>query len=233
MPSTPGPHELPVETFLFIESRAPSTSLATGAGAGPPPHWSRRSVEDPSKPLTALPPAHLERGSIRHYYLALDEIGNPRPCCRPSAMTLMAEAEGTGITRRCRSCSPSPGTRQVGVRTPGRRDLGCQHRQIILGGASSSRDLQDPPSLPASATSTPTAWGPLATTAPAQPALDPPCPDPCRQTASAPCRSAPASRCCAPHRPSSPTCAPGRPAPTPRSSAVTATNSKHCWPPGT
>ncbi|MDO5699288.1 MAG: TraM recognition domain-containing protein [Dermatophilus congolensis] len=136
---TPGPHEhFDPETFLTQHGTL--YLLATGAGAGASAALVAAFVEDlieTARRLAARSPgARLDPPLL----LALDEIGNLAPL--PSMPMLMAEGGGTGIT-----------TMPVLQSLAQARDRWSENQasaiwdasivKIILGGASSSRDLQD------------------------------------------------------------------------------------------
>jgi type IV secretion system protein VirD4 len=136
---TPGPHEqFDPETFLTQQGTL--YLLATGAGAGASAALVAAFVEDlieTARRLAARSPgARLDPPLL----LALDEIGNLAPL--PSLPMLMAEGGGTGIT-----------TMPVLQSLAQARDRWSENQasaiwdasivKIILGGASSSRDLQD------------------------------------------------------------------------------------------
>ena len=136
---TPGPNEhFDPETFLTQQGTL--YLLATGAGAGASAALVAAFVEDlieTARRLAARSPgARLDPPLL----LALDEIGNLAPL--PSLPMLMAEGGGTGIT-----------TMPVLQSLAQARDRWSEHQagaiwdasivKIILGGASSSRDLQD------------------------------------------------------------------------------------------
>ena len=136
---TPGPHEqFDPETFLTQQGTL--YLLATGAGAGASAALVAAFVEDlieTARRLAARSPgARLDPPLL----LALDEIGNLAPL--PSLPMLMAEGGGTGIT-----------TMPVLQSLAQARDRWSENQasaiwdasivKVILGGASSSRDLQD------------------------------------------------------------------------------------------
>lgn len=136
---TPGPNEqFDPETFLTQQGTL--YLLATGAGAGASAALVAAFVEDlieTARRLAARSPgARLDPPLL----LALDEIGNLAPL--PSLPMLMAEGGGTGIT-----------TMPVLQSLAQARDRWSENQasaiwdasivKIILGGASSSRDLQD------------------------------------------------------------------------------------------
>jgi type IV secretion system protein VirD4 len=133
----PGEHFDPVE---FLQGNGTLYLLATGAGAGA--SWSLVAafiedlVETARHLAAASPGARLDPPLL----LALDEIGNLSPL--PSLPTLMAEGGGTGIT-----------TMPVLQSLSQARDKWGDHAasaiwdasivKVILGGTSSTRDLQD------------------------------------------------------------------------------------------
>ena len=136
---TPGPNEqFDPETFLTQQGTL--YLLATGARAGASAALVAAFVEDlieTARRLAARSPgARLDPPLL----LALDEIGNLAPL--PSLPMLMAEGGGTGIT-----------TMPVLQSLAQARDRWSENQasaiwdasivKIILGGASSSRDLQD------------------------------------------------------------------------------------------
>ena len=136
---TPGTHEqFDPETFLTQQGTL--YLLATGAGAGASATLVAAFVEDlieTARRLAARSPgARLDPPLL----LALDEIGNLAPL--PSLPMLMAEGGGTGIT-----------TMPVLQSLAQARDRWSENQasaiwdasivKIVLGGASSSRDLQD------------------------------------------------------------------------------------------
>ena len=124
----------------FLTERGTLYLLATGAGAGASAALVAAFVEDlietAQKIAARSPGARLDPPML----LALDEIGNLAPL--PSLPTLMAEGGGTGIT-----------TMPVLQSLAQARDKWNENQanaiwdasivKIILGGASSSRDLQD------------------------------------------------------------------------------------------
>ncbi len=124
----------------FLTERGTLYLLATGAGAGASAALVAALVEDlieTARRLAARAPgARLDPPML----LALDEIGNLAPL--PSLPTLMTEGGGTGIT-----------TMPVLQSLAQARDRWNENQanaiwdasivKIILGGASSSRDLQD------------------------------------------------------------------------------------------
>ena len=136
---TPGPHEQ-FDPETFLTQHGTLYLLATGAGAGASAALVAAFVEDlieTARRLAARSPgARLDPPLL----LALDEIGNLAPL--PSLPMLMAEGGGTGIT-----------TMPVLQSLAQARDRWSENQasavwdasivKIILGGASSSRDLQD------------------------------------------------------------------------------------------
>ncbi len=136
---TPGPHEQ-FDPETFLTQRGTLYLLATGAGAGASAALVAAFMEDlieTARRLAACSPgARLDPPLL----LALDEIGNLAPL--PSLPMLMAEGGGTGIT-----------TMPVLQSLAQARDRWSENQasaiwdasivKIILGGASSSRDLQD------------------------------------------------------------------------------------------
>ncbi|MGB3955331.1 MAG: TraM recognition domain-containing protein [Brooklawnia sp.] len=136
---TPGPHEQ-FDPETFLTQHGTLYLLATGAGAGTSAALVAAFVEDlieTARRLAARSPgARLDPPLL----LALDEIGNLAPL--PSLPMLMAEGGGTGIT-----------TMPVLQSLAQARDRWSENQasaiwdasivKIILGGASSSRDLQD------------------------------------------------------------------------------------------
>ncbi|TXH45317.1 MAG: type VI secretion protein [Actinobacteria bacterium] len=136
---TPGPHEQ-FDPETFLTQHGTLYLLATGAGAGASAALVAAFVEDlieTARRLAARSPgARLDPPLL----LALDEIGNLAPL--PSLPMLMAEGGGTGIT-----------TMPVLQSLAQARDRWSEHQagaiwdasivKIVLGGASSSRDLQD------------------------------------------------------------------------------------------
>ncbi|MGE3192894.1 MAG: type IV secretory system conjugative DNA transfer family protein [Microbacteriaceae bacterium] len=136
---TPGPHEQ-FDPETFLTQHGSLYLLATGAGAGASAALVAAFVEDlieTARRLAARSPgARLDPPLL----LALDEIGNLAPL--PSLPMLMAEGGGTGIT-----------TMPVLQSLAQARDRWSENQasaiwdasivKIILGGASSSRDLQD------------------------------------------------------------------------------------------
>ena len=136
---TPGPHEQ-FDPETFLTQHGTLYLLATGAGAGASAALVAAFVEDlieTARRLAARSPgARLDPPLL----LALDEIGNLAPL--PSLPMLMAEGGGTGIT-----------TMPVLQSLAQARDRWSENQasaiwdasivKIVLGGASSSRDLQD------------------------------------------------------------------------------------------
>ncbi|WP_353511048.1 TraM recognition domain-containing protein [Intrasporangium sp.] len=136
---TPGPHEQ-FDPETFLTQHGTLYLLATGAGAGASAALVAAFVEDlieTARRLAARSPgARLDPPLL----LALDEIGNLAPL--PSLPMLMAEGGRTGIT-----------TMPVLQSLAQARDRWSENQasaiwdasivKIILGGASSSRDLQD------------------------------------------------------------------------------------------
>lgn len=136
---TPGPNEQ-FDPEAFLTQQGTLYLLATGARAGASAALVAAFVEDlieTARRLAARSPgARLDPPLL----LALDEIGNLAPL--PSLPMLMAEGGGTGIT-----------TMPVLQSLAQARDRWSENQasaiwdasivKIILGGASSSRDLQD------------------------------------------------------------------------------------------
>ena len=136
---TPSPNEQ-FDPETFLTQHGTLYLLATGAGAGASAALVAAFVEDlieTARRLAARSPgARLDPPLL----LALDEIGNLAPL--PSLPMLMAEGGGTGIT-----------TMPVLQSLAQARDRWSENQasaiwdasivKIILGGASSSRDLQD------------------------------------------------------------------------------------------
>ena len=136
---TPGPNEqFDPETFLTQQGTL--YLLATGAGAGASAALVAAFVEDlieTARRLAARSPgARLDPPLL----LALDEIGNLAPL--PSLPMLMAEGGGTGITTMPVLQSLAQ-TRDRWSENQASAIWDASIVKIILGGASSSRDLQD------------------------------------------------------------------------------------------
>jgi type IV secretion system protein VirD4 len=133
----PGEHFDPVE---FLTSNGTLCLLATGAGAGA--SWSLVAafiedlVETARHLAAASPGARLDPPLL----LALDEIGNLSPL--PSLPVLMAEGGGTGITTMPVLQSLSQARDKWGDHAAG-AIWDASIVKVILGGASSARDLQD------------------------------------------------------------------------------------------
>ncbi|MEK0245318.1 TraM recognition domain-containing protein [Bifidobacterium mongoliense] len=140
---SPGPGES-FDPETFIRSKGTLFLLATGSGAGASAALVAALVEDlieTARRMAARSPgARLDPPLL----LTLDEIANLSPL--PSLPTLMAEGGGSGIT-----------TMPVLQSLSQARDRWNEHQasaiwdaaivKVILGGASSSRDLQDISSL--------------------------------------------------------------------------------------
>ncbi|WP_034886638.1 type IV secretory system conjugative DNA transfer family protein [Bifidobacterium psychraerophilum] len=136
---SPGPGES-FDPETFIQERGTLFLLATGSGAGASAALVAALVEDlieTARRMAARSPgARLDPPLL----LALDEIANLSPL--PSLPTLMAEGGGSGIT-----------TMPVLQSLSQARDRWNEHQasaiwdaaivNVILGGASGSRDLQD------------------------------------------------------------------------------------------
>ncbi len=133
----PGEHFDPVE---FLTGNGTLYLLATGAGAGA--SWSLVAafiedlVETARHLAAASPGARLDPPLL----LALDEIGNLSPL--PSLPVLMAEGGGTGITTMPVLQSLSQARDKWGDHAAG-AIWDASIVKVILGGASSARDLQD------------------------------------------------------------------------------------------
>jgi type IV secretion system protein VirD4 len=133
----PGEHFDPAE---FLTGNGTLYLLATGAGAGA--SWSLVAaliedlVETARHLAAASPGARLDPPLL----LALDEIGNLSPL--PSLPTLMAEGGGTGITTMPVLQSLSQARQKWGDHAAN-AIWDASIVKIILGGASSARDLQD------------------------------------------------------------------------------------------
>jgi type IV secretion system protein VirD4 len=133
----PGEHFDPVE---FLTGNGTLYLLATGAGAGA--SWALVAafiedlVETARHLAAASPNARLDPPLL----LALDEIGNLSPL--PSLSVLMAEGSGTGITTIPVLQSLSQARDKWGDHAAG-AIWDASIVKVILGGASSARDLQD------------------------------------------------------------------------------------------
>lgn len=133
----PGEHFDPVE---FLTDNGTLYLLATGAGAGA--SWSLVAafiedlVESARHLAAASPGARLDPPLL----VALDEIGNLSPL--PSLPVLMAEGGGTGITTMPVLQSLSQARDKWGDHAAG-AIWDASIVKVILGGASSARDLQD------------------------------------------------------------------------------------------
>lgn len=133
----PGEHFDPVE---FLTNNGTLYLLATGAGAGASWPLVAAFIEDlveTARHLAAASPgARLDPPLL----LALDEIGNLSPL--PSMPVLMAEGGGTGITTMPVLQSLSQARDKWGDHAAG-AIWDASIVKMILGGASSARDLQD------------------------------------------------------------------------------------------
>jgi type IV secretory pathway TraG/TraD family ATPase VirD4 len=133
----PGEHFDPVE---FLTNNGTLYLLATGAGAGASWPLVAAFIEDlveTARHLAAASPgARLDPPLL----LALDEIGNLSPL--PSMPVLMAEGGGTGITTMPVLQSLSQARNKWGDHAAG-AIWDASIVKMILGGASSARDLQD------------------------------------------------------------------------------------------
>ena len=133
----PGEHFDPVE---FLTTNGTLYLLATGAGAGASWPLVAAFIEDlveTARHLAAASPgARLDPPLL----LALDEIGNLSPL--PSMPVLMAEGGGTGITTMPVLQSLSQARNKWGDHAAG-AIWDASIVKMILGGASSARDLQD------------------------------------------------------------------------------------------
>lgn len=133
----PGEH---FDPSRFLTNNGTLYLLATGAGAGA--SWSLVAafiedlVETARHLAAASPGARLDPPLL----LALDEIGNLSPL--PSLPVLMAEGGGTGITTMPVLQSLSQARDTWGDHAAG-AIWDASIAKIILGGGSSSRDLQD------------------------------------------------------------------------------------------
>lgn len=132
-----GEHFDPVE---FLTKNGTLYLLATGAGAGASWPLVAAFIEDlveTARHLAAASPgARLDPPLL----LALDEIGNLSPL--PSMPVLMAEGGGTGITTMPVLQSLSQARDKWGDHSAG-AIWDASIVKVILGGASSARDLQD------------------------------------------------------------------------------------------
>jgi type IV secretory pathway TraG/TraD family ATPase VirD4 len=132
-----GEHFDPVE---FLTQNGTLYLLATGAGAGASWPLVAAFIEDlveTARHLAAASPgARLDPPLL----LALDEIGNLSPL--PSMPVLMAEGGGTGITTMPVLQSLSQARDKWGDHSAG-AIWDASIVKVILGGASSARDLQD------------------------------------------------------------------------------------------
>ena len=133
----PGEHFDPVK---FLTNNGTLYLLATGAGAGASWPLVAAFIEDlveTARHLAAASPgARLDPPLL----LALDEIGNLSPL--PSMPVLMAEGGGTGITTMPVLQSLSQARDKWGDHAAG-AIWDASIVKMILGGASSARDLQD------------------------------------------------------------------------------------------
>ena len=140
---SPGPEER-FDPEEFLRKRGSVYLLATGAGANNSAALVSAFVEDLVEAARRLaarsPAARLDPPLL----LALDEIGNLAPL--PSLPTLMAEGGGTGITTMPVLQSLAQAREKWSDNAAG-AIWDASIVKIILGGASNSRDLQDPATL--------------------------------------------------------------------------------------